>query len=63
MLHRIPVIALMLGLLAFLMLAPALQAAIDAAPARISDWGPEPLKRDIATWLGRNYFADIKPAR
>lgn len=25
--------------------------------------GPTPLKRDIATWLGRNYFADIAPAR
>ena len=25
--------------------------------------GPTPLKRDIARWLGRNYFADIAPAR
>lgn len=25
--------------------------------------GPTPLKRDIATWLGRNYFADIAPAQ
>jgi len=29
---------------------------------RIRLAGPTPLKRDIATWLGRNYFADIGPA-
>lgn len=25
--------------------------------------GPEQLKRDISTWLGTNYFADVEPAR
>lgn len=30
---------------------------------RIRLIGPARLKRDIATWLGRNYFADIPPAR
>lgn len=30
---------------------------------RIRLSGSTQLKRDISTWLGRNYFADIKPAR
>ena len=30
---------------------------------RIRLAGRSDLKRDIATWLGRNYFADIEPAR
>jgi DNA-binding HxlR family transcriptional regulator len=30
---------------------------------RIRLAGATPLKRDIATWLGRNYFADVRPAR
>ncbi|MGA9442819.1 MAG: winged helix-turn-helix transcriptional regulator [Methyloceanibacter sp.] len=29
---------------------------------RIRLTGPTQLKRDIATWLGTNYFADVKPA-
>ncbi len=31
--------------------------------SRIRLTGPSRLKRDISKWLGRNYFADIKPAR
>ena len=30
---------------------------------RIRMTGPARLKRDIPTWLGRNYFADVDPAR
>ena len=30
---------------------------------RIRLSGPTELKRDISTWLGKNYFADVKPAR
>jgi hypothetical protein len=30
---------------------------------RIRLSGTTALKRDISTWLGKNYFADIKPAR
>jgi DNA-binding HxlR family transcriptional regulator len=30
---------------------------------RIRLTGSTPLRRDIATWLGRNYFADVRPAR
>jgi DNA-binding HxlR family transcriptional regulator len=30
---------------------------------RISMTGPAPFRKDIAVWLGRNYFADIPPAR
>lgn len=30
---------------------------------RIRLSGSDHLKRDISTWLGRNYFADIKPVR
>ena len=29
---------------------------------RIRLTGPTRLKRDISTWLGKNYFADVKPA-
>jgi hypothetical protein len=25
--------------------------------------GLSELKKDIASWLGRNYYADVKPAR
>lgn len=31
--------------------------------ARIRLTGSAQLRRDISSWLGRNYFADIKPAR
>ncbi len=31
--------------------------------ARIRLTGPARLKKDISTWLGRNYFSDIKSAR
>jgi hypothetical protein len=30
---------------------------------RIRLTGRTRLKRDIATWLGTNYFADVKPAK
>ena len=34
--------------------------AIRAKQLKIS--GPAKLKRDISTWLGANYFADVQPA-
>ena len=40
----------------------------NASPVSVSQSGlirlsgPAQLKRDISTWLGANYFADVKPA-
>ncbi len=38
----------------------ALGQAIRSKLIKLS--GPAKLKRDISTWLGNNYFADVKPA-